>query len=86
MGLSVVFKVSCTEANAEKTATAYNIRTEQLFFMNTYFQTKVKQYFQKFFRTFAPLNKIKKLDKNREWTINIHLDPYDDFKINEHQK
>lgn len=31
-------------------------------------------------------NKIKKLDKNREWTINIHLDPYDDFKINEHQK
>ena len=31
-------------------------------------------------------NKIKKLDKNREWTINIHLDPYDDFKINEYQK
>ena len=31
-------------------------------------------------------NRIKKLDKNREWIINIHLDPYDDFKINEKDK
>jgi cation diffusion facilitator family transporter len=28
-------------------------------------------------------NKIKKLDDNREWIINIHMDPYDDFAINE---
>lgn len=28
-------------------------------------------------------NKIKKLDSNRDWIINIHLDPYDDYKINE---
>ena len=27
--------------------------------------------------------KIKKLDKNRNWIINIHMDPYDDFKMNE---
>ena len=27
--------------------------------------------------------KIKKLDKKREWIINIHMDPYDDFIINE---
>jgi cation diffusion facilitator family transporter len=27
--------------------------------------------------------KIKKLDKQRDWIINIHMDPYDDFKINE---
>ena len=29
-------------------------------------------------------NKIKKLDRNRDWIINIHLDPYDDFKVNDH--
>ena len=28
-------------------------------------------------------NKIKKLDSSREWIINIHMDPYDDFIINE---
>lgn len=28
-------------------------------------------------------HKIKKLDKNRNWIINIHMDPYDDFKMNE---
>ena len=28
--------------------------------------------------------KIKKLDENRDWIINIHLDPYDDFKVNDH--
>ena len=28
-------------------------------------------------------NKIKNLDKTRDWIINIHLDPYDDFKVNE---
>ena len=28
-------------------------------------------------------NKIKKLDKKRDWIINIHMDPYDDFKIND---
>ena len=27
--------------------------------------------------------KIKKLDKKRDWIINIHMDPYDDFKIND---
>ena len=27
--------------------------------------------------------KIKKLDNKRDWIINIHMDPYDDFKINE---
>lgn len=27
--------------------------------------------------------KIKNLDKNREWIINIHMDPYDDFIMNE---
>lgn len=27
--------------------------------------------------------KIKKLDKNRNWIINIHMDPYDDFKMND---
>lgn len=27
--------------------------------------------------------KIKKLDTSREWIINIHMDPYDDFMINE---
>jgi len=26
---------------------------------------------------------IKNLDKNRDWIINIHMDPYDDFTINE---
>ena len=30
-------------------------------------------------------NKIKRLDKNRDWIINIHMDPYDDFKINDMQ-
>ena len=28
-------------------------------------------------------NKIKKLDKKRDWIINIHMDPYDDFKMND---
>ena len=28
-------------------------------------------------------HKIKKLDKNRNWIINIHMDPYDDFKMND---
>jgi ferrous-iron efflux pump FieF len=28
-------------------------------------------------------SKIKKLDKKRNWIINIHMDPYDDFKIND---
>ena len=28
-------------------------------------------------------NKIKKLDKKRDWIINIHMDPYDDFKVND---
>jgi ferrous-iron efflux pump FieF len=28
-------------------------------------------------------NKIKRLDKKRDWIINIHMDPYDDFKIND---
>ena len=28
-------------------------------------------------------NKIKKLDSSRDWIINIHMDPYDDFKIND---
>ena len=28
-------------------------------------------------------HKIKKLDKNRNWIINIHMDPYDDFKAND---
>lgn len=28
-------------------------------------------------------NRIKKLDKKRDWIINIHMDPYDDFKIND---
>jgi cation diffusion facilitator family transporter len=27
--------------------------------------------------------KIKKLDTNRDWIINIHMDPYDDFMIND---
>lgn len=27
--------------------------------------------------------KIKKLDTNRDWIINIHMDPYDDFLIND---
>lgn len=26
--------------------------------------------------------KIKKLDEKKEWIINIHMDPYDDFEIN----
>jgi len=26
---------------------------------------------------------IEELDKNRDWIINIHMDPYDDFSINE---
>jgi cation diffusion facilitator family transporter len=26
-------------------------------------------------------NRIKKLDEKRDWIINIHMDPYDDFKI-----
>ena len=25
---------------------------------------------------------IQDLDKQRDWIINIHMDPYDDFKIN----
>jgi ferrous-iron efflux pump FieF len=28
-------------------------------------------------------NRIMKLDKKRDWIINIHMDPYDDFKIND---
>lgn len=28
-------------------------------------------------------NSIKKLDEKRDWIINIHMDPYDDFKIND---
>lgn len=28
-------------------------------------------------------NKIKKLDSSRDWIINIHMDPYDDFKVND---
>ncbi len=28
--------------------------------------------------------KIKKLDEKRDWIINIHMDPYDDFLINDH--
>ena len=28
-------------------------------------------------------HKIEKLDKNRDWIINIHMDPYDDFKLND---
>ncbi len=27
-------------------------------------------------------NEIKKLDEKRDWVINIHMDPYDDFKLN----
>ncbi|MGB5791548.1 cation diffusion facilitator family transporter, partial [Poseidonibacter sp.] len=27
--------------------------------------------------------KIKKVDSKRDWIINIHMDPYDDFKIND---
>ncbi len=30
--------------------------------------------------------KIEKLDTNREWIINIHLDPYDDFKANKEKE
>ena len=28
-------------------------------------------------------NKIKNLDSKRDWIINIHMDPYDDFKLND---
>lgn len=28
-------------------------------------------------------NRIKKLDEKRDWIINIHMDPYDDFKVND---
>ena len=28
-------------------------------------------------------NRIKKLDEKRDWIINIHMDPYDDFKAND---
>ncbi len=28
-------------------------------------------------------DKIKMLNTNREWVINIHMDPYDDFEIND---
>ena len=28
-------------------------------------------------------DKIEKLDTKRNWIINIHMDPYDDFKIND---
>ena len=28
-------------------------------------------------------NKIKKLYSRRDWIINIHMDPYDDFKVND---
>ena len=28
-------------------------------------------------------NRIKKLDEKRDWIINIHMDPYDDFKLND---
>ena len=28
-------------------------------------------------------NKIIKLDNKRDWIINIHMDPYDDFKVND---
>lgn len=27
-------------------------------------------------------DKIMKIDKNKHWVINIHMDPYDDFEIN----
>jgi len=30
--------------------------------------------------------KIKIINPNKEWVINIHMDPYDDFKINETSK
>ncbi|WP_072680872.1 cation diffusion facilitator family transporter [Arcobacter sp. LA11] len=30
--------------------------------------------------------KIKTLDSNRNWVINIHMDPYDDFEINDEGK
>lgn len=30
--------------------------------------------------------KIKLLDKDRDWVINIHMDPYDDFEINDEGK
>jgi cation diffusion facilitator family transporter len=30
--------------------------------------------------------KIKELDKSKEWIINIHMDPYDDFAINDEGK
>lgn len=28
-------------------------------------------------------DKIKNLDPKKDWIINIHMDPYDDFEINE---
>jgi len=31
-------------------------------------------------------DKIKMLDSNRNWVINIHMDPYDDFEINDEGK
>lgn len=30
--------------------------------------------------------KIKQLDSSKEWVINIHMDPYDDFEINKQDK
>ena len=31
-------------------------------------------------------HKIKNLDQGRDWIINIHMDPYDDFEINDEGK
>ncbi len=31
-------------------------------------------------------DKIKKIDPKRDWIINIHMDPYDDFLMNEENK
>jgi divalent metal cation (Fe/Co/Zn/Cd) transporter len=28
-------------------------------------------------------NKIRKIDKEKNWIINIHMDPYDDFDTND---
>jgi len=30
-------------------------------------------------------NKIRKIDKNKQWVINIHMDPYDDFDSNDEE-
>ena len=28
-------------------------------------------------------DKIREMDTSRDWIINIHMDPYDDFEIND---